>query len=206
MRNVRLRPAPGGRGRLLRRPPASPEPVVKRPGLVAASGLVALCVSAGLYWPSAGDGLARLLVVSLAGGFIAFRAYRALPPVRVYPDSPFGREAASADPAAVPLPLARLTRAVGGAGRKAAPGAEPIPARVAEALREEAARRLREDHRLELTDGSDHPRIRALIAEPTWLLLRPPEAPAGPAAVARRAPSTLTLAQLDLILDDLERL
>src|SRR5690606_32937611 len=118
-RRVRLSPGSGGPHRLLRSAPLSASsPAVKRPGMVTAAALVTLCVVAGLYWPSAGDGLARLLFAGLALGFIAFRAYQVIPPVRSHPDSPFDRDAPPQETTAVPLPLARIDRAVGADDRR----------------------------------------------------------------------------------------
>lgn len=209
MRGVRLRPGSGGRKMLLRRRPlASEAPAVKRPGLTAAAALVTLFLIAGLYWPHAGDGLARLLVAALAVGYLGFRAYGVVPPVLVHPHSPFGREPQPLTAEGAPLPLARLTRALNAAAGTRGPTAGRIPASVATALREEGARRLMEGHRLDLADPRDHPRIRALISEPTWVLLRPADAASRPPArgAARAEAGLLALSQLDSILDDLERL
>lgn len=208
-RRVRLSPGSGGPRRLLRSAPLSASsPAVKRPGMVTAAALVTLCVVAGLYWPSAGDGLARLLFAGLALGFIAFRAYQVIPPVRSHPDSPFDRDAPPQETTAVPLPLARIDRAVGADDRRSGTTTGRIPPGVTAALREEAARRLLDDHRLDLDDPADHPRIRALMSEQTWLLLQGPNGTGrsrrpGAAGSATGQP---LLAQLDSILADLERL
>ncbi|HLT90638.1 MAG TPA: hypothetical protein VKZ85_06810 [Woeseiaceae bacterium] len=151
---------------------------------------------AGILWPQAASALLRLLLVTLALGFVASRAYRALLPVaatRSY--SPFDALGAARTTPAAPHTLRKLTAELGAANdaRRARHTAIPRPVRWA--VIDEAARRLAEHHGLHLHDPDHHARIHALVSEPMWLLIDPGE-----------SSEPVPLSQLDVILDDLEKL
>jgi len=134
--------------------------------------------------------------VTLALGFVASRAYRALLPVaatRSY--SPFDALGAARTTPAAPHTLRKLTAELGAANEARRARHTAIPRPVRWAVIDEAARRLAEHHGLHLHDPDHHARIHALVSEPMWLLIDPGES---------REP--VPLSQLDVILDDLEKL
>jgi hypothetical protein len=177
---------------------------------VGSFGLFAIIASlaslaAGIVWPQAAGALLRLLLATLALGYVLRRLYQTVGPVATsrHVGSPFEGEAGTGAPAPVPEGLRRFTAQVGGAGDARLAEWKPIPRQVRETVVAEAGRRLAERRGLRLERPADHPAIRALLSEPTWLLIRPDRSGGGEARDDRRA---VPLSRLGAILDDLERL
>jgi hypothetical protein len=80
--------------------------------------------------------------------------------------------------------------------------AELVPPLQIHRISTAATGRIVDHHHLHLADIDDHPAIRALVSPTMWALLRPAE------SAARSAPSVpvLPFADLDRLLDELERL
>lgn len=163
---------------------------------------------AGIAWPQGAEALLRMFVASLALGFVAVRTYRAGLPVRTVEDSysPFDGSAAPRPPAAAPEAIRELTEGLAAADDEECAERTPIPWPVRRRLVQEASRRLSERHGLRLDEPDHHPRIRSLVSEATWLLLRPPEPESGPGSRSAVRERPVPLSRLDLVLDDLERL
>ncbi|MFW6080219.1 MAG: hypothetical protein ACODAE_11405 [Gemmatimonadota bacterium] len=176
-------------------------------------------LAAGLAWPQAAEGLLRLLLATLAVGFIVARAYEAMQPVRPRADtgSPFEGGVADRPPPEAPHVLRRLTKELAAADDARKARRTPVPRSVRWAVIDELSRRLAERHGLSLDDPADHERIRALVSEPTWSLVGPRGAVSDPGT--RPRPGTrrggdgraggrgpVYVSELDRILDDLERL
>lgn len=180
-------------------------------------GRIVLAVSAafllaGIAFPGWAEILLRLYLLGLAGAFLAIRTYRAGLPSRTTLDaySPFTDERAARPPPEAPPAIrqrASLLRAADDPGQASR---ARIPVSVKWAVLDEASHRLAERHGLDLGDPGDHPRVRSLVSEATWRLVRPPEAEGTPGPVP--GPDLdpdgppVTLDQLPSILDDLERL
>jgi hypothetical protein len=162
-------------------------------------------LAAGIVWPQAAGALLRLLLATLALGYVLGRLYQAVGPVDAARPvgSPFEGDAGAGVPAPVPEGLRRFTAQVAGAGDARLAERRPIPRQVRETVVAEAGRRLAERRGLELERPGDHPAIRALLTEPTWALIRPDRDAGGEARDARRP---VPLSRLGAILDHLERL
>lgn len=164
-------------------------------------------ILAGIILPEAAEALLRLLLATLAVGFIAARAYAARLPERmtqhVYPPidaQETARRAAAAPPAVSELAAQLVDADDERRARRAA-----IPRKVRWTLIDEASRRLSHHHGLRLENPNDHLAIRSLVSEPTWSLIEPGggSRPDGrPTANSRVIP----LSQLHSIIDDLETL
>lgn len=186
---------------MISRPPIGPLGVA----MVIAS-LVFLAT--GIVWPQAAEVWLRLLLVTLAVGFVAGRAHEALLPVSTRPDfsSPFHGNATSPVAPAAPDALRDLTRELEAADDERLALRSEIPRSVRWTVIDEASRRLAEHHGLSLDEPAHRAGIRSLVSVPTWSLIHPsdPELRPGtrPFAGSRRVP----LSELGRILDDLERL
>jgi hypothetical protein len=171
---------------------------------VGATGVIFLV--AAIILPEAADGLLRLFVATLAFVVVGVRAFQAVLPVRTAQDfySPFEDDVSPRDAAPAPQLLRTLRAELDGADDAAIARRKAVPSVVRDLVMEEAGRRLSEGHGLLLNDAAHHDRIRALVSAATWGLIRPSIAARGAAdpSVATAVP----LSQLDLILDDVERL
>ena len=78
----------------------------------------------------------------------------------------------------------------------------PVPKATLRIVSAEAVRRLAEHHGLEVTDPATHPRIRELVTDATWEMVRP--VPPRRRGEPMRDPVLLN--RLDEILQDVERL
>lgn len=175
----------------------------------ATLGVSAAFLLAAIVWPQAAEALLRVFVATLALGFVVVRVYRAALPSRTVEDfySPFDASGPTrTTEGAAPEAIRELTGELGAADDGELAQRTAIPWTVRRFIREEASRRLTERHGLRLAERSDHPRVRSLISDATWLLIRPREL--EPTAESRHSPNerAVPLSRLDLILDDLERL
>ena len=189
-----------------RRLDAGADALLARPTRPAAIALILATLIAALLWPNAADGLLRLLLVILAIGYIVLRGYRTLPPLLDDRFTPFGRNPLLDDPPVAPEPLRRLLKLLDGGRAGGRAGEAAIPGAILRTLREEAGRRLADRHRLDVHDTADHPRIRLLVGDPTWEVIRPPPTRAAPTVGPTRSSRTVPLHHLDRIIDDLETL
>jgi hypothetical protein len=164
-----------------------------------------LFLAAGIVWPQAAGALLRLLLATLALGYVVGRLYQTVGPVAASRQvgSPFEREAGTGAPSPVPEGLRKFTAQVRSAGDARLAERKPIPREVREVVTAEVARRLAERHGLHLGYADDQPAIRSLLSEPTWALVRPDRAGVGEVQGLRRP---VPLSRLGSILDDLERL
>lgn len=192
-----------------RRPDGGPahqdRPVLGPFGFVVTGTSLAFLVAA-IVWPQAAETLLRILVVAAGCGFLLDRAHRAGLPERMIDDSfsPFRSRAGGPGPRAVPHVVRAFGDEVRAADDPRLARRTEIPWMVARTVGREVVRRLAEHHGLRLDRREDHPRIRRLLSEPTWLLV-------APAAYEDDAEGTssygaVPLSRLEPILDDLERL
>lgn len=198
------------------REPRTSPPGVPRAGLdlpVGLFGIFALAAGlafllAGLLWPQAAEALLRLLLATLAVGFVLVRGHRAMRSVRATErsSSPFDRDVATRRPPAAPHVLRRLTADLSAADDARRARRTAIPRTVRWTVVDEASRRLAEHHGLSLDDPTHHPEIRSLVSEPTWSLIGPRDPRAGPGKRSAGRGGPVPLTQLDRILDDLEGL
>ena len=175
--------------------------------LLLGSGVVIISsafVAAGIAWPHAAASLLRLLLATLAVVFVAGRAWHALAHVRPRRKeyTPFDGLVASRTRPAEPQALRRLGALFSAADDPEAAQRTVIPEPTRRTLRDEAMRRLADHHGLAVSELSHHGRIRALVSEPTWLLIAPGSNAVGDAAVD----AYISMSQLDRILDDVETL
>lgn len=186
---------------------SAPAPSVRPIAASVTVASIALLI-AGVAWPQAADALLRVLLVTLAVGFVAALVYRAIRPVVTTRDvhSPFGRYVAMRTPAVAPQALRKLTSQLGAAADARSAERTAIPLSTRLTVREEASHRLTERHGLSLGDPTDHPHIRALVSQPTWLLIRPHDLQAPPRTRQTTRSQSVPLSQLGRILDDLEAL
>lgn len=165
-------------------------------------------VLAGIAMPDAAETMLRVLLLTLAVGFVVARAYAAMLPATTTQDvySPFADHTAEPTPPATPRVIRQLTAELAAADDERSARRAPIPWSVRWTVIEEATRRLAERHGLTLDDARHHSTIRSLVSEPTWALLEPGHPAAGSGASPGAAGRPVPLSQLDLILDDLEKL
>lgn len=164
---------------------------------------------AGIAWPDAAEAWLRMLVATLALGFVLARTYEAALPRQATQDSysPFEGSTATAATGAAPKAIQQLTEMLGAADDPERAQRTAIPWTVGRTVIREASRRLAQDHDLRLDDTDDHTRIRSLVSEATWLLIRPGEQGSSPGEGAPAARQrSVPLSRLELILDDLEQL
>lgn len=199
---ARSRAAPPSRraARTSERKPA-PSPIAVAMAVSSLGFLVA-----GIIWPQAADALLRMLLATLAVGFVTALAHRAIRPMSATHDvpSPFGRVAAPRAPAVAPQALRKFTTELSAAeaARSARRNTIPLLARLT--VRGEATRRLAQHHGLSLDESAHHPRIRSLVSEPTWQLIRPGDARTRSARDRTARGQSVPLNELGRILDDLE--
>lgn len=158
----------------------------------------------GVVWPHLAGRLLQILVATLAMSWVAARAYRSALPERLVTDtySPFDAHDLDRSRPSHPPAVRKLAHELRAAddGETAHRSAIPLAAR--RIVSAEAARRLAERHALSLNDPSHRHRIRGLLSEPTWALVRPgSESPRG-----YPSGDPVPLIHLDRILEDLEAL
>jgi hypothetical protein len=162
---------------------------------------------AGILWPGVAGVLLRVLVVSLALGWGAARALRANLPTAAVHDSysPFDGEPLDIPASAIPDVVWRRARWLTAIDDHRGGDLRPIPWPIARSLIHEAVRRLEKGHGLRFGNPADTARIRHMVSEATWTLLGQ-GAGADTADLGRIKARWVPLAQMDDILDDLERL
>jgi hypothetical protein len=172
-------------------------------GVAVGSTAVAFLV-AGVIFPELADGLLRLFVVSVAFVVVAVRAFQAVRPLRLAQDfySPFEDAPAARAAVAAPQLLRTLHAELDGADDARIARRRAIPASARNLVVAEARRRLSERHGLVLGEPAHRERIRSLLSESTWLLIRPVAAEGRPAAAAAAVP----LGRLEAILNEVEGL
>jgi len=170
---------------------------------------------AGIVLPGTAEILLRLYFLSLAAAFVATRAYGAAIPRRTTLDaySPFTDEGVTRPPPEPPPGIRRRAALLRAADHPAQASRARIPVSVKWTLVDEASHRLAERRSLDLDDPDHHARIRSLVSDATWRLVRPLERGEG---AGRRGPDRgpgpdpdgppVTLDRLHSILDDLEKL
>jgi hypothetical protein len=159
-----------------------------------------------IAWPHAADSLLRALLVTLAAGLVVVRGYYVVR-VRATHDvySPFDAGPSESQTGG-PDALRKLTSDLGALDEGAAARTRPIPWSVCSVLIDETARRLNEHHGLRMGDPAHHPAIQALLSESAWLLVAPRGREPGSGDASRGRGRLVPLADLDLILDDVEAL
>lgn len=184
----------------------SPTPPPVGPLGATAMGASLLFLLAGVIWPHMAGSLLRALLVVLVLIWVAYRAYRTELPAETALDrySPFDGFGDRPRPP-VPDGLRKLEDDLRNADDPVRGARTIVPSSVAEIVREAAEERLAERLGLEVERGAHHPAIRARLDPLTWLLVAPPGAP-GAAPALPAAHETVTLDQLDPVLDDLEAL
>ena len=179
------------------------DPPVTPFGLATIVASVAFVV-AGIALPEVAESLLRLMIATFAFGFVLSRVYRAGLPERTTTDeySPFRGPAGARESATAPRVLRDLASKLAAADEPRSAKRSEIPRTVRWTVVDEATRRLAEHRRLSVADSADHASIRSLVSDSTWRLIRPSDAVAGAGDRAR----AVTMSELDLVLDDLERL
>lgn len=171
--------------------------------IVVVAGSVG-AVSAGLIWPHLAGSFLRIFVTIGALSIMATSVVRArLPRTLVSAQySPFDGQAQPRPPADTLGGVRKLRSILRAADDPEDAARAPIPDVVRRILAAHAARRLAEGHGLRLNTPSDHDRIRDLLSDPTWTLVRP-SAERGPSPVMS---NPIPQARLEAIMDELEQL
>lgn len=159
---------------------------------------------AGVVWPHLAGRLLQTLVAVIVVSWVAARAYRSDLPESLVTDtySPFDAHDVDRPPPSHPSAVRKLAHELRAADDGEAAHRFAIPLAARRIVSSEASRRLAERHALSLSDPSDHPRIRSLLSEPAWALIRPEsESPRG-----YPSGDPVPLIHLDRILEDLESL
>lgn len=180
---------------------------------MSAFGKIVLGVSAGFLFagillPGTAEFLLRLYPLGLAGAFVAVRAWDADLPRRMASDaySPFTDERATRPPSEAPRTIRHRASVLEAADDPERGRHTPIPVPVKWAVLDEVSHRLAERRGLDLNDPDHHPRVRSLVSEATWRLVRPPGTDDAAGGARDLDVSPVTLDRLPSILDDLERL
>jgi hypothetical protein len=158
---------------------------------------------AGILWPHLALTFLQGLLVALVTGYLGARIYRSNLPEALSSDSysPFAGGAMRSRPATRPQAVRRMTTLLQALEDPEAVRRAPIPAEACRILVAEASRRLAEHHGLDPVRPNDLDRIRGLVSHATWALLRTWRNEDAPAGLGSGS-----LADLDSILDDVERL
>lgn len=164
-------------------------------------------LAAGIFWPQGAWSLLRILVATVALGYVASRLYQAGLPERTTLDaySPFDGHVRDGPRRAMPTAIWNLSSQLEAADVGSA-ATSPIPWPVGLSLIREAERRLSERHGLRLAEPNHHAGIRRLVSEPTWLLIDPGVGDRDRTPPAYMEYRSVPMSQLDAILDDLESL
>lgn len=160
-------------------------------------------LTAGLLWPHLALTFLYGLLLALVLGYLGARIYRSNLPAALSSDSysPFAGGAVRSRPVTRPPAVRRMTTLLQAVADPEAARRAPIPAEAYRILVAEASRRLAEHHGLDPLRSDDLNRIRALVSDPTLALLRTAQN-----EDAHAEPGSGSLADLEYILDDVERL
>lgn len=169
--------------------------------------LVVLCVavlSAGLIWPPFAGTFLRAFLAIAAVALVTRWTIRAPLPRRVATDtySPFDSDATPPTPSSSLAGIQKLSALLKPVESAEDSQRAPIPETARRVLTTQARNRLAENHGLELESPDDHERIKTLLSEATWSLVRPRPRRGPSSAIANPVPQLL----LGAILDDLEQL
>lgn len=172
-----------------------------------ASALAALgvaCLTVALVWPGLAGRLLLGLVLALAMAGVGARAYRAGLPATMSSDgyTPFDGVSLRSGPSPSPAVIESLAAQLRAVETPAQAAVVPVPSAARRILEAEVGRRLAEHHGLDPDDVRSHGRIRALVSEATWELIRPDGT--GVRSLALRPP--VPIRHLAEILEDAERL
>jgi hypothetical protein len=156
-------------------------------------------IVAGVVWPAGADTLLRLLIATLVIGIAVFLAYRFIGtiPTSRQRNSPFDDGPERQTPSVAPEPLLLLGLDLKTADTKGERLAI-IPASAERILRVEAARRLTDHRGLNIKDPQHRARIRSLVTDATWRVIRVPDPGLGVDPVP--------LGELSRILEEVENL
>ena len=163
-----------------------------------------IALSAGLIWPHLAGSFLRILL-ALAGLSVVVRwSVHARLPRRVVSDvySPFDSDATPPTPSATLAGIQSLTVLLAPSDSSVDALRAPIPEAARRTVTTHADHRLAERHGLRLESPSDHDRIRALVSDATWSLIRPRPA-RGPSSFLD---DPVPQERLEAILDDLEQI
>jgi len=177
------------------------------PWALVVMGVSVVFLVAGVIWPGIAGSLLRVLLAGLALGFLAFRALGSgLPSATVYDTySPFEGSLADRSPPSTPDVIRRYARTLSLADDPEAEAGAPVPWPVARELLRELGRRLENGHGLRLEHPTQATRIREMVSAPTRALLGL-SGTSGSGAPPHPEDRFIPMADLDDILDDLERL
>jgi hypothetical protein len=161
-------------------------------------------LAAALLWPHLAATFLQGLLVALALGYLGAVIQRSHLPTTLTSDSysPFESLAPRPRSATSPPAVRHLTTLLRAAEDPDAARRAQIPAEVCRILSAEASRRLTEHHGVSPRRSDDEDRIRALVSDATWELLRTVSEKDG----AHSGLGSGSLALLETILDDVERL
>ena len=170
----------------------------------ATAALTAVFLLRALAWPHLATPLLQLLVALLSLAWVGARVMRAELPLGLATDtySPFDARRPDATGPPLPEPVDRRARRLRAADEPDSAERFAVPGPECRLIADEATRRLAEHHGLDVRDPSERVRIRGLVGESTWRLLRDWTDARRRVVEAHSIP----LARLDAILDDLERL
>lgn len=169
---------------------------------MATLGVAVLIV--GLVWPHIALSLLQGLIAALAVGYVGARTYGAQLPSSLSSDrySPFDGVAAAPRPSQSPPAVRHLATLLQAAADPEDARRAPIPAAASRIIAAETSRRLAESHGLSFRRPGDHARIRSLLSDATWSLVRAER-------TKRRASAEggpLPIQRLESVLDEVERL
>lgn len=153
-------------------------------GVLLAIGLLIVAVVA----PGVAGAVAVAVALAVTGALLARLLAEQRAPV-VEPVEPFGPDDADTAPTVETPDVSELLREIG-SGRK------DLPPRITAQLRDIAAGRLLDGHRIDVTDPADRPRIVALVSDELAAIVL------GDDGAASRVPTR----RLGRLVDELERL
>lgn len=158
----------------------------------------------GLAWPHLAARLLQMLIAGLAMGYVGFRVYRSGLPAALAGDAytPFEARATRPPSASRAPAIVKLATLLGAVDVAESADRVAIPEVALRIVSAEGSRRLAEYRGLHVHDPTDRGRIRDIVSEATWAVLRRDTEPSKRHTYGDAIP----LSRLESILDDLERL